>query len=397
MQQTQRINVVDGLRGFAVAGIIIIHFLEHLNFYSFPEPTPFEQGLWDTVFYLGANKMYAIFALLFGFSCYVQHANRERRGEDFRPRFAWRMLLLFGWGLLDLVFFNGDILCTYAVLGLLLIPLVRAKDWVLILIALILLLQPIELFYLIAGLLHPEVQPMDLGLGNLWGLLYTPCAEGGFVDVAKTNLSNGLQLNFGYALEHGRLTQTLMLFVVGMLMGRKGRFLAPATAATAATQNAPTTIVPFYKRFWPMVVLTAVLAFCSTQNLLLLLDFKTMPTAVGQSLETMLTAWRNASMTALYVAAIYHLYYYTRARKAFDHLAIIGRMSLTDYLLQSAVGAFLFYNWGLALHTVSSHGISFLLALVFLACLYVFCRFWTKYHRRGPLEELWARATNFRF
>ena len=28
----KRINVVDGLRGFAVVGIIIIHFLEHLNF-----------------------------------------------------------------------------------------------------------------------------------------------------------------------------------------------------------------------------------------------------------------------------------------------------------------------------------------------------------------------------
>ena len=53
MQQnikSQRINVVDSLRGFAVVGIIIIHFLEHLNFYAFPEPTPFDEGLWDTVF-----------------------------------------------------------------------------------------------------------------------------------------------------------------------------------------------------------------------------------------------------------------------------------------------------------------------------------------------------------
>ena len=53
----QRINVVDSLRGFAVVGIIIIHFLEHLNFYAFPEPTAFDQGLWYTVFYIGASKM----------------------------------------------------------------------------------------------------------------------------------------------------------------------------------------------------------------------------------------------------------------------------------------------------------------------------------------------------
>ena len=107
-----RITLVDSLRGFAVVGIIIIHFLEHLNFYAFPAPTPFEQNLWDTVFYLGASKMYAIFALLFGLSCYIQHHNQQQRGRDFRPRFAWRMVLLFLWGMLDLVFFNGDILCT---------------------------------------------------------------------------------------------------------------------------------------------------------------------------------------------------------------------------------------------------------------------------------------------
>lgn len=95
MNSTQRINVVDSLRGFAVVGIILIHFLEHLNFYAWPEPSNFEQGIWDTIFYLGSSKMYGIFAMLFGLSCYIQHHNAEKRGEDFRPRFAWRMLLLF--------------------------------------------------------------------------------------------------------------------------------------------------------------------------------------------------------------------------------------------------------------------------------------------------------------
>lgn len=34
-----RIDVADILRGIAIAGIILIHFIEHLNFYSFPEPS----------------------------------------------------------------------------------------------------------------------------------------------------------------------------------------------------------------------------------------------------------------------------------------------------------------------------------------------------------------------
>lgn len=376
---TKRITVVDSLRGFAVVGIIIIHFLEHLNFYNFPEPTAFEQGLWDTVFYLGASKMYAIFALLFGLSCYIQHHNREKRGEDFRLRFAWRMLLLFGWGMLDLVFFNGDILCTYAVLGLLLIPLVKAPDWVLALLAAILFLQPIEVAYMLMGLADSSVTPMDLGLNEYWGIVAQPCESGSMLDVAKANLACGLQINFGWALEHGRLTQTLMLFIVGMLLGRHRLFINEGRNM----------------HFWKHVVLRVSLPlFVCTQILLLVIPFSDMQPSVGQGLNIQLTAWRNFAMMSFYVAALTILYYKTRLRIAIDQLSYIGKMSLTDYLLQSIVGGFLFYNWGLGLFRTCSHGYSFLLSLVFLAVLYLFCRTWTHFFRRGPLEEIWARLTN---
>ena len=56
-----RIDVADILRGIAIGGIILIHFIEQLNFYVFPEPSsPFwgavNQGVWDTVFFLLAGK-----------------------------------------------------------------------------------------------------------------------------------------------------------------------------------------------------------------------------------------------------------------------------------------------------------------------------------------------------
>ena len=373
----KRINVVDGLRGFAVVGIIIIHFLEHLNFYSFPEPTAFDQGLWDTVFYIGANKMYAIFALLFGLSCYIQHHNAEKRGEDYRLRFAWRMVLLFGWGMLDLVFFNGDILCTYAVLGLLLIPLVKASDKVLLAVAAILFLQPIEMYYIVKGLMVPDAMPMDLGYAHLWGVCHEACANGSFLDVAKAGLTTGLPINFGWAIEHGRLTQTLMLFGVGMLMGRKRRCFNEAGKLL----------------FWKKAMVGSLVMFAATQVLLLVIPFDGLVPCVGKSLDIQLIAWRNFAMMIFYVGGITLLYYTTNVRKAISRLECIGKMSLTDYLLQSIIGGFLFYNWGLGLHTVSSHRISFVLGILFCICLYYFCRFWTGRFRRGPLEELWARAT----
>ena len=376
-QSNHRVNVVDVLRGFAVCGIIIIHFLEHLNFYLFPEQSRLDTAVWDTVFFLGSNKMYAIFALLFGFSCYIQHHNREKKGLDFRPRFAWRMLLLFLWGMLDLAFFNGDILCTYAVLGLFLIPLVKAPDKVLFWVAFFLFLQPVELGYIVAGLVNPSIGPMNLGYGHLWDIMTRTCAEGSFLDVASAGVRMGLPLNFGWALENGRLTQTLFLFVLGMLVGRRRLFIDEGN----------------HLDFWKKVLVTSFCSFGVLQVAYMFVPQAVSNAAVSNSLDILLKAWRNFAMMSFYVSGIVLLYYRTRAAVALGRLACIGKMSLTCYLLQSIIGGMLFYGWGFGFYTWSRHAISFCLALVFLVLLYFFCRWWTSHHRRGPLEEIWSRAT----
>lgn len=376
--QSTRINVVDCLRGFAVCGIIIIHFLEHMNFYNFPEPTALDQGIWDTVFFLGASKMYAIFALLFGFSCYIQHHNAQKRGSDFRGRFAWRMFLLFIWGIIDLFFYNGDILCTYAVIGLLLIPLVKAPDKVLVALAIFLFLQPVEIAYGIIGALNPSVPPMDVGIGPLWATLSDVCAGGSLLDVGHAGVRYGLQINFGWALENGRLTQTYLLFIIGLLIGRRRLFLDEGG-------NLET---------WKRILVASIISFAVFFPL-----WKIVPGLVGNktvahSLDVQLNMWRNFSMMAFYVSGIVLLYYRTRAQRAISRLAAIGKMSLTDYLFQSIVGGFLFYNWGLGLYRVSGHTMSFCIAIAFLFVLYFLCRWWASNHRRGPLEEVWARLTH---
>ena len=141
-----RIDVADILRGIAIAGIILIHFIEHMNFYSFPEATSafwakMNQAVWDSTFFLLAGKMYAIFAMLFGLSFYIQHDNQAQKGIDFRPRFVWRMILLMLFGLFDLLFYNGDILFLYAVCGFLIIPFIRASDKIICAAILVLMLQ----------------------------------------------------------------------------------------------------------------------------------------------------------------------------------------------------------------------------------------------------------------
>lgn len=95
--------------------IVLLHNLEHYNLFLVPENVPawlqtIDKYAWDILFFLFAGKAYATFSLLFGFSFYIQFHNAEKRGIDFRGRFAWRMCLLFLFAQLHALFYNGDIL-----------------------------------------------------------------------------------------------------------------------------------------------------------------------------------------------------------------------------------------------------------------------------------------------
>ena len=377
-----RIDVADILRGVAIGGIILIHFIEQLNFYVFPEPSsPFwgavNQGVWDTVFFLLAGKMYAIFAMLFGLSFFIQHDNQAQKGVDFRLRFLWRMVLLFMFGLFDLLFYNGDILCVYAACGVLIIPLIRASDKVLKIITLLLLLQPIELVYLIIGAIDPSASPLDLGSLDHFNAVAVAQEHGSILDVAVAGLRHGQQVNFLWAIENGRLTQTIFFFLVGIMIGRRRLFYNEGNNL----------------EFWKKVLKGAAVAFAILVPLYYIVPKQFDSACISNSLNVMLNMWKNLSMMLMIVSGITLLYYQTDAKKWLIKIAPYGKMSLTNYLSQSIFGAMLFYNWGFGLYRYCGHTVALLMGAGFIVLQYLFCTWWLKNHRRGPFEELWARLT----
>ena len=113
IRRHERVDVADVLRGFAVMAIIMLHSIEHFNFYSFPDASGqsewlnfADRAVWDGLFFIFAGKAYAIFALLFGFSFFIQHDNQRMRGRDFRLRFCWRLILLLLIGQVNAAFFH---------------------------------------------------------------------------------------------------------------------------------------------------------------------------------------------------------------------------------------------------------------------------------------------------
>ena len=217
-----RIDVADVLRGIAVAGIILYHSVEHFNIFT-QEPIAHtlacDQTVADVLAWLLSGKMYGIFAMLFGLSFFIMNDNQQQQGKCFSGRFAWRMCLLFMFGIINVAFYDGDILMLYACYGLLLIPIsYLPSKWVWCIIAL-LAIQPVELYCLLTG--------TTLDHSTMWELYDKICsthAHGTFWENTITNLRYGFEVNFRFNVFSGRLTQLLCLFILGMQLGRQRLF-----------------------------------------------------------------------------------------------------------------------------------------------------------------------------
>jgi uncharacterized protein len=122
------------LRGIALLGIFVVNiafFASGYPFHLVPDPnhdSVIELFLPWLVDVFVTMKAYLIFSFLFGYSFTLQLDSAARRGVDFRPRFLRRLAGLFAIGLLHaLLLFQGDILTTYALIGLVLFGLRRTS------------------------------------------------------------------------------------------------------------------------------------------------------------------------------------------------------------------------------------------------------------------------------
>lgn len=378
-----RIEIADVLRGFAVMGITLIHFIERFSLYSFPEEASnfmmfTDRIIWDSIFFTFSGKAYCIFVLLFGFSFFIQDNSQKEKGKDFRGRFAWRLVLLFFIACINSTLFPGEILVLYALLGYVLIAVCRFSTRTVMAIAIVLLLQPFEWGQIIYALFNPEYTGINAQLdAPYWEIVNVAQKEGSFFEMCKTAIWTGNIANMGWMLLHGRVTQTAGLFMIGMLIGR-GR------------------IFPYSEKnikLWIKVFIVAVIAFFPIYGLIATLpEFVSRDALLVPSI-LILKSLSNLAFTGILFAGVILVYYLTKFKNVLHLLAPYGRMSLTNYLSQSLIGGFLFYNWGLGLYKYTGITVCFLMGIGIFLIQFFFCHWWLRSHRHGPLEWLWKKAT----
>ena len=110
------------------------------------------------------------------------------------------------------------------------------------------------------------------------------------------------------------------------------------------------------------------------------------------SLKTIFNSWYNFCFMLAIVSAFLLLYWMGKGR-ILKILVPYGRMSLTDYIMQSVIGSFLYFGYGLALHKSCGTTLSLLVGIVFFLAQLAFAHWWFRHFKRGPLETIWHRLT----
>lgn len=382
LSKSPRLEVVDALRGFAIMAIMLLHNLEHFDFYYSPEYLPgwmkvLDIRIWDTLFFLFSGKTYAIFALLFGLTFYIMFSNQAKKGKDFKGRFLWRSFLLFLFGLINSMFYQGDILLFYAVLGVSLVVVCKLSNKVVLIVAIILLLQPLEWIKLIQIINNPSFIATNPLSWTYFGKMEGYITGSSFFDLVKGNLLNGKTAVILWTYENGRILQTPAIFMLGMILGRNNLFASSETS----------------KKFWKKVLVFAVSIFAVLFAVKMIIPNLIPREAVAGELVIIITSLANFAFMFVWISAFVLVFQKKIAYRVLTKLEVFGKMSLSNYVMQSIVGSFIYYGFGLGLYKYTGATMSLFIGITLFLLQLFFCRWWMKSHTHGPLEGIWHKLT----
>lgn len=377
----ERIVTLDVLRGLALLGILLMN----LEAFSGPLELSFTgidqhwQGIdrWADafVYVFIQGKFFTLFSLLFGVGFAVMAQRAAAAGRGFTRLHLRRSCGLLVIGLLHaLLLWSGDILLSYALLSFLLLALHKApRNWLpalgvaSYLVPLVLMLLLGALMQFVAGDAAPAMAADAAASIERQRVAY---GQGDYGQALVQRLRDT-----GVALSALLLVgpQVLALFLIGSWFARSGAIARPGD----------------HVRLW-----------AGLRWLALPLGLAIMLASVGYlpyiapgrfDLAVGITYALNS--VAGLLMCLGYLGWGLRLADRLRWLAPVGRMALSNYLLQSLVCTLVFYGYGLGWYEQMGRAWQLVFAVALFALQVLLSRLWLHHFSFGPVEWLWRMAT----
>jgi uncharacterized protein len=382
----ERIQALDILRGVAVGGILFANVLVFFGLFVMPPdraaalPTAAADEIalfLERVFIEG--KFYSVFSLLFGIGFGVQLA---RGGDAALPRFKRRLRILLAIGAVHaLLIWAGDILMLYALLGFTMPWFARKSNRDLLRWTVILLAVPTALYVLAVALwmiVGPDgaQTPADSGVPPNILAIFERLGTGGVKDAFIGNLVF-LAGRWADLIFTVRFPKVLGMFVLGLWTVRTGLALSPSDHRA--------TLVRWSMLGWGVGLPANIIAAWALEH------WDYLPPSVGGLLGVAMQALGIPMLALGYAATVTLLV--VDGRRFVRVFAPVGRMALTNYLVQSVICVVLSYGFGFALwwRVGASRAMAIAAAIVVLQI--PLSSWWLSRFRFGPVEWIWRRLT----
>lgn len=333
-------------------------------------------------------KFYTLFSMLFGLGFALQLGRAKSRGQNIIPTYVRRLTILLGVGIAHAIFlYYGDVLHVYALLGFALILFRDRSDR-------FVLGSAIAITVAVVVLPSVEALVTSRWPGALTGGGEGPdraerlsaVASGGWRGVIWFNASM-LKADYSSFWEAGSwYLDIFWKFLVGFWVGRRGLL-----------RRAGEHLV-FYRRLLPWALAIGL----AGEGLQVAYRFRLFDSAgwlfegggfAQRRLISIVSAGATPALALAYICMVVLAYQRPKGRAVLGALAPLGRMALTNYLMQSVLLVFLFFGVGLGLAGRVGIGIATLLAITTFLLQIAFSGWWLERFRFGPAEWAWRSLT----
>ena len=383
-KKDSRIDLLDVYRGFAILGIFVVNIVimnsTFLNQDEFAKQwtsgiDQLAQRILQLFFY---TKFFPIFSLLFGLGISMQALKMKKNGNLGFSFFARRMFILFLIGVCHIVFiWSGDVLNLYAILGLLVTLFLNRSNKLILFLSAFFVLFPFydDVFFFLFEQINFEPGSYLSGLDG--ASVHHIITEGSYFEGLQLRLKEymaNIPMLFGFL---GPIA--LSMFLLGLYIGKNRIYIS---------------LDSFIQKISLPMILVAIV---TNSYRILFLFF--LPETDMYSSETVRPYFIKAMVVSDVMMGLFYLWflgwlwYNTKGKYLLKPLRHVGRMALTNYIVQSVIGLILFSSIGFSLYEGFSPSQTLSIAIAVFAVQVLYSKLWLTYFRFGPLEWLWRCLT----